>query len=119
MFSARNLWSKRRLYKAKMQKCRHDRMTVGQHRTIVNTAITSDVWKHLGCRHSSLITEVYGTEAMSDSKARKLVRKFKDERTNVHDEERSGRPSAITDDLMQGTETKIRENRRFKLTTFS
>ncbi|GFW49633.1 hypothetical protein TNCV_2844141 [Trichonephila clavipes] len=28
----------------------------------------------------------YGAEAMSDSKTRKWVRKFKDERTNVHDE---------------------------------
>ncbi|GFU04547.1 hypothetical protein TNCV_1515961 [Trichonephila clavipes] len=30
-----------------------------------------------------------------------------------HDEERSGRPSVITDDLMQVVEIKIRENKRF------
>ncbi|GFU23578.1 HTH_48 domain-containing protein [Trichonephila clavipes] len=53
------------------------------------------------------ITEVYGTESMSDSKVRKWVRKFKDWRTNVHDEERSGWPSVIIDDLMQAVETKI------------
>ncbi|GFT61514.1 dimethylglycine dehydrogenase, mitochondrial [Trichonephila clavipes] len=47
------------------------------------------------------ITEVYGTDAMSDSKVRKWVRKFKDGRTNVHDEECSGWLSVITDDLMQ------------------
>ncbi|GFV41947.1 histone-lysine N-methyltransferase SETMAR, partial [Trichonephila clavipes] len=35
----------------------------------------------------------------------------------VHDEERSGQPSVITDDLMQAVETKIRENRRFTITT--
>ncbi|GFT95060.1 hypothetical protein TNCV_1473241 [Trichonephila clavipes] len=37
-------------------------------------------------------------EAMSDSKVRKWVRELKDERTNVHDEERSGRLSVIPDD---------------------
>ncbi|GFW49431.1 mariner Mos1 transposase [Trichonephila clavipes] len=56
------------------------------------------------------ITEVYSIEAMSDSKVRK-VRKFKDGRTNVHDEERSDPPSVITDYLMQTVETKIRENK--------
>ncbi|GFV99935.1 hypothetical protein TNCV_3567261 [Trichonephila clavipes] len=53
------------------------------------------------------ITEVYGREAMSNSKVRKCVRKFKDGRTNVHDEERSGRLSVITDDLMQAVEKKF------------
>ncbi|GFV63554.1 uncharacterized protein TNCV_4389191 [Trichonephila clavipes] len=53
------------------------------------------------------ITEIYGTEETSDSvKVRKWVRKFKDVRTNVHDQERPGRPSVITDDLMQTVETK-------------
>ncbi|GFV50504.1 HTH_48 domain-containing protein [Trichonephila clavipes] len=65
------------------------------------------------------ITEVYGTETMSDSKGRKWVKKFKDVRTNVHDEKRSARPSVITDDLMQVFGTKIRENRRFTITTLS
>ncbi|GFX88850.1 hypothetical protein TNCV_2575571 [Trichonephila clavipes] len=63
------------------------------------------------------ITEVCGTEAKNDRKVRKWVRKFKDGRTNAHDEERSGRPSVITDDLMQEVETKINENRRFMITT--
>ncbi|GFX02816.1 uncharacterized protein TNCV_4437981 [Trichonephila clavipes] len=35
------------------------------------------------------IIEVYGTEAMSDSKVQKWVRKFQGGRTNVHDEERT------------------------------
>ncbi|GFX68649.1 hypothetical protein TNCV_1800621 [Trichonephila clavipes] len=42
------------------------------------------------------VTEVYGTEAMSDCKVRKWVRKFKDGRTNVHDKERSVWSSVIT-----------------------
>ncbi|GFU86543.1 mariner Mos1 transposase [Trichonephila clavipes] len=53
------------------------------------------------------ITEVYGIEAMSDSKVRKWVRKFKDGRKKILDEERSGRPSVITHNLMQAVETKI------------
>ncbi|GFV35017.1 mariner Mos1 transposase [Trichonephila clavipes] len=52
------------------------------------------------------ITEVYGTEAMNGSKVRKLVRKFKDGRTNIRDEERSGQTSVIIDVLIQAAETK-------------
>ncbi|GFT29082.1 uncharacterized protein TNCV_3587151 [Trichonephila clavipes] len=65
------------------------------------------------------ITEVHCNEAMRDSKVRKGVRKFKDGRTNVHDEERSGQPSIITQELMPAVETKIREKRRFMITPFS
>ncbi|GFW39950.1 uncharacterized protein TNCV_5116331 [Trichonephila clavipes] len=65
------------------------------------------------------ITQVYGTETMIDSKVRKWVWEFKDGRTNVHDEERSGWPYVITNDLMQAVETKIHENRKFTITTFS
>ncbi|GFX29560.1 uncharacterized protein TNCV_4776321 [Trichonephila clavipes] len=66
------------------------------------------------------ITEVYDTEAVSDSKVRKWVRKFKEwcEQTSMT-EERSGRSSVITDDLMQAVETKVRENGRFIATTLS
>ncbi|GFX17784.1 HTH_48 domain-containing protein [Trichonephila clavipes] len=52
-----------------------------------------------------LVTEVYGTEAMKDCKVRKWVRNFKDGCTNVHDEERSGRPSVIHEDLGQVVES--------------
>ncbi|GFT51722.1 HTH_48 domain-containing protein [Trichonephila clavipes] len=51
------------------------------------------------------VTDVYGTEAMSDCKFRKLFKKFKDGRTNFHDEKRSDRSSVITDDLMQAFES--------------
>ncbi|GFX84979.1 HTH_48 domain-containing protein [Trichonephila clavipes] len=47
------------------------------------------------------ISEVYGENIMSDGMVRKWVRAFKDGRTNVHDEERSGRPSVITHELIQ------------------
>ena len=45
------------------------------------------------------ICEVYG-QNMSDGMVRKWVRSFKDGRKNVHDEERSGRPSVISDNLL-------------------
>ncbi|GFY17129.1 HTH_48 domain-containing protein [Trichonephila clavipes] len=60
------------------------------------------------------VTEVYGTEAMSDSKVRKRVRKFKDGEANVHDEERSGRSSVITDGLLQAVES-VRQARLFEV----
>ncbi|GFW44743.1 histone-lysine N-methyltransferase SETMAR [Trichonephila clavipes] len=43
----------------------------------------------------------------------------KEVRTNVHDEECSGRLSVITDDLIQAVKTKIHEKRRFTITTIS
>ena len=41
------------------------------------------------------ISDVFDTNAVSSSKVRKLVRVLKDGRENVHNESRSGRPSAI------------------------
>jgi hypothetical protein len=40
---------------------------------------------------------------------------FKDGRTNVHDKERSGRPSVMSDDLVQSVDQKILERRRFTI----
>ena len=40
------------------------------------------------------------------------VRLFKSGRGNVHDEERSGRPSLMTDELVQTVDSEGRENRR-------
>ena len=39
-------------------------------------------------------------EVMSDSKVRQWCHLFEEGLTNIHDEERSGRPSVITDDLV-------------------
>ncbi|GFX71915.1 uncharacterized protein TNCV_1443381 [Trichonephila clavipes] len=43
------------------------------------------------------ICEVYGQNAMSDSMVRRWVRQFNEGRSEVHDEERSGLPSFITE----------------------
>ncbi|GFW77200.1 histone-lysine N-methyltransferase SETMAR [Trichonephila clavipes] len=64
------------------------------------------------------ISDVYGPNAMSSSKVRKWVRAFKDGWENVHDEPRSGRPSSvITHDLVNAVDEKIREDRRFTIST--
>ena len=65
------------------------------------------------------ICEVYGENAMSDSMVRRWVRLFNEGRTNVHDEERTGRPSLISDVLVQEVEKKIHENRRFTMTSLA
>ncbi|GFT49575.1 HTH_48 domain-containing protein [Trichonephila clavipes] len=59
------------------------------------------------------ISEVYGENIMSDGMVLKWVRAFKDGRINIHDEERSGRPSVITDELIQKVDCKVKEKRRF------
>lgn len=56
---------------------------------------------------------------MSDAMVRKWVRAFKDGRPNVHEEERSGRPSVITEDLVQKVDAKVRENRCFTISSLS
>jgi hypothetical protein len=40
---------------------------------------------------------------------------FKDSRTNVYDEERSGQPSVVSYDLVQSDHQKICERRRFTI----
>jgi len=42
----------------------------------------------------------------------KWCREFSERRTDVHDEQRSGRPSLISDELLQGIEGEIRANWR-------
>jgi len=45
----------------------------------------------------------------------KWCREFPEGRTDVHDEQRSGRLSLISDDLLQETEGEIRANRRMTI----
>jgi transposase len=42
----------------------------------------------------------------------KWCREFSEGRTDIHDEQRSGRPPFISDDLLQEIEGEIRANRR-------
>ncbi|GFW42513.1 hypothetical protein TNCV_4257081 [Trichonephila clavipes] len=45
----------------------------------------------------------------------KWCRHFSEGRTDVHDEQGTGRPSMISDALLQRTEEAIRTNRRLRL----
>ncbi|XP_066900709.1 histone-lysine N-methyltransferase SETMAR-like [Halyomorpha halys] len=53
---------------------------------------------------------VYGQGIMIESPVRQLCIDFKNDRTNVHDEDRSGRPSLVTDDQAMQINNNIREN---------
>ena len=63
--------------------------------------------------------DVYGEHAMSSSMVRRWVRLFNEGRENVHDDPRSGRLSVVNKDLVRAVEEKIRENRRFTITSLS
>lgn len=65
------------------------------------------------------LCETYGPTAMSEGKVRQWCREFREGRSNVHDEERSGRPSVRTDDLAERVNAKVRENRRFTISDLS
>jgi len=65
------------------------------------------------------LCDVYGVHAMSSSVVRRWVRLFNEGRENVHDDPRSGRPSAANEDLVRAFEEKMRENRRLTITPLS
>ena len=52
---------------------------------------------------------------MNRQNVTKWCREFCEGRTDVRDEQRSGRPSLISDDFLQETEEEIHANRRFPL----
>jgi transposase len=55
--------------------------------------------------HRELST-IYGQNIMSEGSVRQWCRMFKDGRTNIQDEERSGGPSVVSDDLVQNVDEK-------------
>jgi hypothetical protein len=61
------------------------------------------------------ICEVYGQNIISDGMVHKWEKAFKDGRKNVYDKERSGRPSMISDNLLQ----KVKMNQRFTISSLS
>ena len=60
--------------------------------------------------HRRLVA-VYGEHVMNAASVRKWCTNFRNGRTDVHDADRSGRPSVITDALKQKVNRIIRENR--------
>ena len=61
------------------------------------------------------ICQVYGDNAMSDGMVRKWVRVFNEERENVRDEARSGRPSLVNDDFVREVNERVRDDRRLTI----
>ena len=67
------------------------------------------------CEIYQRLVAVYGEHVMNADSVRKWCTTFTNERTDVHDAERSGRPSVITDALKQKVNRIIRENRHFTI----
>ena len=62
------------------------------------------------------LCRVYGPNVMSKQMVRRWCRQFSAGRQSVHDEKRSGRPSIITDSLVELVRERIMENRRVTIT---
>jgi transposase len=62
---------------------------------------------------------VRGQNIMSEGTVRQWCRMFKDGRTNAQDEERSGRQSVVSDDLVQNVDPEICERQRFTISELS
>jgi len=65
------------------------------------------------------MSAVYEPHFMSDKCVWKWCRKFHDGRTDVHDKGGQGRPSLVTDDLVQHVDKVVREQRRFTISELS
>uniref|UniRef100_A0A670YBV0 Mos1 transposase HTH domain-containing protein n=1 Tax=Pseudonaja textilis TaxID=8673 RepID=A0A670YBV0_PSETE len=62
------------------------------------------------------LCEVYRDNIITEGGVRQWCIKFKNGQTNVHDEQRSGRPSIVIDELVAKVDDKICENCRFTVT---
>ena len=65
------------------------------------------------------LCQFYSSNVMSKQLVRRWCRQFTAGRQHVHDVERSGRPSIITDDLVELVRKRIMENRCFRITELS
>jgi transposase len=61
-------------------------------------------------KHKQIVA-VYGN-VMNRQNTMKWCREFSEGRTDIHDEQRSGRPSLISEDFLQEIEREIRAKRR-------
>jgi transposase len=65
------------------------------------------------------LCRVYGDNVMSDSCVREWYRKFRDGRTDVHDEGGQGRHAIVTDELVQKVDQCVRGKHRFTISELS
>ena len=71
------------------------------------------------CEIHRRLVAVYGEHVMNADSVRKWCTMFTNWRTDVHDAERSGRPSVITDTLKKKMDRINRQNRHFKLRKYT
>jgi len=98
---------------------------------IANTA-TITITKYVPCEVRSVIrfftvrgettaeihwqlVSVYGTNVMDVSNMRRWVKEFKEGREDVFDEKRSGRPSLVSEKVVEKINNIIRKDRRLTL----
>ena len=67
------------------------------------------------CEIYQNLVAIYGEHVMNAASVRKWCIMFTNGRTDVHDAEKSGRPSVITDALKEKVTRIIRENRHFTM----
>jgi transposase len=61
------------------------------------------------------MSAVYGPNFMSDTYVREWCRKFHDGRTDMYDEGGQGRPSVVTDDLVQHVDKLVLKQHQFTI----
>ncbi|KAG5313020.1 SETMR methyltransferase, partial [Pseudoatta argentina] len=65
------------------------------------------------------VKTAYGDKGMNRTSVFKWCREFKNGRTSVHDDQRSGRPSILTDDIVEKIENALRDDRRLTVDELS
>ncbi|KAG5308973.1 SETMR methyltransferase, partial [Pseudoatta argentina] len=86
----------------------------------IRSVIRYLVWK--GKTPVEVYNEVktaYGDTGMNRTSVFKWCREFKNGRTSVHDDQRSGRPSILTDDIVKKIENALRDDRRLTVDELS
>ncbi|KAG5314668.1 MOS1T transposase, partial [Pseudoatta argentina] len=86
----------------------------------IRSVIRYLVWK--GKTPVEVYNEVktaYGDKGMNRTSVFKWCREFKNGRTSVHDDQRSGRPSILTDDIVENIENALRDDRRLPVDELS
>ena len=71
------------------------------------------------CEIHQRLVAVYGEHVMNAVSVRKWCIIFTNGRTDIHDAEKSGRPSVITDALKEKVNRIIQENRHFTISEVS
>jgi hypothetical protein len=59
--------------------------------------------------------QFYGQKVMSEGAVRQRYRMVKDGQTNAHNEERSGWPFVVNNDIVQSVDQKIWERQHFRI----